>query len=234
MAPDRADRSLGKFHVWCTNQKHVGGGGGGPGIREDLGESGKSEMAPSRKVGEKGFDWTYAGEINGRAVAKKGDAPTHDAELTQMSEINTSPPTVDIDGKARDPTPSEHGLPNVRDFPELGSEVAYAGGRLIGLQPGVSKGTQSGYKTVWRHRSQATSNHSSGVWIEKKEPKWDERLISCALFETGTLGLQASTVRGKIAAARQWDILSGLPGFSKRSGRYKQILKSVARNTAVE
>ena len=129
---------------------------------------------------------------------------------------------------------SECGMSDVRDFPKTKNEVTYGSGELTDLLSGVAEGTQSAYRTAWVQWAQFVENRPEGVWIEKQEPKWGERLIDWILFEARILGVRVGTIRSKISAIRYWNVLSGYPDFSKRAGRYKQVLKSIARKLVVK
>ena len=109
--------------------------------------------------------------------------------------------------------PIEYGMSDVRDFFRAKNEVTYGSGKLSDLLSGVAEGTQSAYRTAWIQWSHFMENRPEGVWIEKQEPKWDERLIEWILFETRILGVQVGTIRSKISAVRYRNILSGYPDF---------------------
>ena len=127
------------------------------------------------------------------------------------------------------PKLDEQGMSDVRDCFRVKNEVTYGSGKLPDLLSGVAEGTQSAYREAWVQWAHFMENRPEGVWIEKQEPKWGERLIAWILFETRILGVQVGTIRSKISAIRYWDILSGYPDFSKWTGRYKQVLKSISR-----
>ena len=123
---------------------------------------------------------------------------------------------------------------DVLTFFKENAQLMLGAGKLDDLLSGIAKGTRGGYITAWKHRFQFTLRTPGERWITKVGPRWDETLIDWVLFETRILGLQASTMRSKLSGLRYWHLLSGYPDWSKWSGRYKQVLKSVAGKDRIQ
>ena len=105
-------------------------------------------------------------------------------------------------------------------------------GKLGDLSSGISEGPRASYVSAWKHCAQFTQRALEKRWISVIGPKWDETLAGWILFGTRILGIQASTMRPKISGLRYWHLLPGFPDWGKWSGRYKQVLSSVAKKDA--
>ena len=116
------------------------------------------------------------------------------------------------------------------NFPTHQYERVFGVGKLEDLLSGASEGTGMTYITYWKHWFQFTTNTPEKRWVFEMNPRWDEQIINWILFGNVVLGLKAGAMCAKISALRYWLLLSGFPDFSKRSGRYKQVLKSVGED----
>ena len=110
---------------------------------------------------------------------------------------------------------------------------AFGPGRLEDLMSGIAASTRASYITSWTHWHHFTLRAPQKRWITQVDPRWDDTLIDWILFETRILGLQVSTMRSKISGLRYWHLLSGYPDWSKWAGRYRQVLRSVAKKDMV-
>ena len=137
----------------------------------------------------------------------------------------------DGNGGSQETNPNEDS--DVRSFFETKTQHIFGIGKLNDLLSGIAEGTRAGYISAWKHWFQFTQRTPEKRWITAISPMWGETLINWIIFETRIMGLQASTVRAKISGLRYWHLLSGYPDWGKWSGRYKQVLNSVAKKDVV-
>ena len=106
-------------------------------------------------------------------------------------------------------------------------------GRLEDLMSGIAASTRASYITEWNRCRQFALRTPHKRRITQVDPRWDDVLIDWVLFETRISGLQVSTTRSKISGLRYWHTLSGYPDWSKWAGRYKQLLRIVAKKDMI-
>ena len=146
-------------------------------IEEEMEEQQQLPIPTSRKKGgNKGLDWTYSEEGDGRAGGKSEGGGEDEPQISENER------RMGVESEREREERYEYGESEVRDFFRTKNELVYGSGKVDDLLSGAAESTRSAHKTAWAQWSHFNAHHPAGVWIEEYFPKWGERIIDWILF----------------------------------------------------